>query len=93
MYFIYHMMIFVNYVEGIKEENSGLKNIPSSQLLQPHLNPYQPCSQSLSGPTYDHLDTLSYIATLPSSLYPPQYFQQRPIYPVGSTTQASQLHL
>ena len=63
------------------------------QLLQPQLNSYQPHSQGLYGPTYDHLDTLSYVATLPSSLYPPQYFQQHPIYPVGSTTQASQLHL
>ena len=27
------------------------KNIPSSELLQPHLNPYQPCSQSFSIPS------------------------------------------
>ena len=38
------------------------KNILSSQ---PHLNPYQPCSQILSVPTDDHRDTLSYDATLP----------------------------
>jgi len=62
------------------------KNIPSSQ---PHLNPYQPCSQILSVPSDDHRDTLSYDATLPVL----QYFQQYPIFQVGSTTQASQLHL
>ena len=37
-------------------------NIPSSQ---PHLNPCQPSSQSLSIPSDDHRDTLSYDATLP----------------------------
>ena len=49
------------------------KNIPSSQ---PHLNPYQPCSQILSISSYDHRDTLSDVATLPVPLHFPQDFQQ-----------------
>ena len=52
------------------------KNIPSSQSLQPHLNPYQPCSQILSISSYDHRDTLLDVATLPVPLHFPQYFQQ-----------------
>ena len=66
------------------------KNIPSSQSLQPHLNPYKACSQSLSISSYDHRDTLSDVATLPVPLLFPQDFQQ--IFQAGLTTQANQLH-
>ena len=62
------------------------------QLLQPWLNPYQPCSQRIYGPSYDHMDTLSYIATLPVPLHSPQYFQQYPIFREGSITRDNQLH-
>ena len=66
------------------------KNIPSSQSLHPHINPYQPCSQILSVSSYDHRNTLSDVATLPVPLHFPQYFQQ--IFKAGLTTQANQLH-
>ena len=52
------------------------KNIPSSQSLQPHLNPYQPCSQILSFSSYDHRETLSDVATIHVRLHFPQDFQQ-----------------
>ena len=61
----------------------------NSNSSQPHINPYQPCSQSLSVPCDDHRDTLSYDATLPIL----QDFQQYPILQEGLTTQSSQLHL
>ena len=47
------------------------KSIPSSQ---PHLNPSQNCSQSLSVSSSNHRDTLSDVATLPIPLHLPQYF-------------------
>ena len=74
MYFSYHMMMFVNYVEGIQEENSRLVKI--YPLLSLILNPCQTCSQILSVPSNDHRDTLAYDATLPVL----QDFQQYPIF-------------
>lgn len=69
--------------------HNQLVNTPTPwNLLQPQLNPYQPCSQNLHGPSYDHMDT-----TLPGPLYSPQASQQYPIYLARSAIQANQLHL
>ena len=71
MYFSYHMIMFVNYVEGIQEENSRLVYPLFSLILSP-VN----LSQSLSIPSDDHRDTLSYDETLLVL----QDFQQYPTF-------------